>query len=288
MANTAGCLGKIRQMSVKQRGILKPEAIGQAFSLDHTDPPPDLADTVDRHWIVRWDLRDRGPFRSEVLTHPAVHIVFEPHGCLVYGVRRKLDVRTLSGTGFAVGTKFLPGGFSAFTDRPISELTDRVLPISAILGPDAKELETAGDNYEHARALLGSLMDVLRGLRRDPSPDADLVNAVVADMREAEPGTRVSEIADRHAVSARTLQRLFARYVGVGPKWVLQRYRLHEALESFNRSGHSDWSRLALDLGYFDHAHFIRDFRAVVGRTPRQYGARGARGAVAAIPTSTG
>ncbi len=57
----------------------------------------------------------------------------------------------------------------------------------------------------------------------------------------------------------------------MSPKWVLQRYRLHEALERLAAEGRPDWSRLALDLGYFDHAHFIRDFRAVAGRSPMEY-----------------
>ena len=52
---------------------------------------------------------------------------------------------------------------------------------------------------------------------------------------------------------------------------MLQRYRLHEAVEQVAGAGPIDWTRLALDLGYFDHAHFIRDFRAVAGRTPAQY-----------------
>ena len=72
----------------------------------------------------------------------------------------------------------------------------------------------------------------------------------------------------RHGVSVRTVQRLFSEYVGVGPKWVLQRYRLHEALAQLHAGADTDWARFALGLGYYDQAHFVRDFRALVGRTP--------------------
>ena len=74
-------------------------------------------------------------------------------------------------------------------------------------------------------------------------------------------------------MSARTLQRLFRRYVGVGPKWVLQRYRLHEAAERIADGYDGDWAALALDLGYFDQAHFIKDFKALVGCSPAEYAA---------------
>ena len=53
---------------------------------------------------------------------------------------------------------------------------------------------------------------------------------------------------------------------------MLRRLRMHDALEALGSGrGDTDWTRFALELGYFDHAHFIRDFRAVVGRSPAEY-----------------
>ena len=57
------------------------------------------------------------------------------------------------------------------------------------------------------------------------------------------------------------------------PKWVLQRIRLHEAAERM-ADGEGDWASMALDLGYFDQAHFIKAFKAVVGRSPADYALR--------------
>jgi AraC-like DNA-binding protein len=81
----------------------------------------------------------------------------------------------------------------------------------------------------------------------------------------------VAELAARHGVSQRTLQRLFRDHVGVGPKWVLKRYRMHEAAERIAAGEADDLGRLALDLGYFDQAHFTRDFGAQIGRSPAAY-----------------
>jgi AraC-like DNA-binding protein len=59
---------------------------------------------------------------------------------------------------------------------------------------------------------------------------------------------------------------------------VIQRERLHEALARIE-AGPVDWTGLALDLGYFDHAHFIHDFRALIGVSPAAYArARGPAG----------
>ena len=64
---------------------------------------------------------------------------------------------------------------------------------------------------------------------------------------------------------------MFNQYVGVGPKWVINRYRMHEALERMEQDDALEWTRLALELGYFDQAHFIRDFKALIGRSPREF-----------------
>jgi transcriptional regulator GlxA family with amidase domain len=72
-------------------------------------------------------------------------------------------------------------------------------------------------------------------------------------------------------LSARTLQRLFADYVGVSPKWVMRRARLHEAAEHADSGEPVDWACLASDLGYADQAHLTRDFTFTIGIPPTRY-----------------
>ncbi len=253
------------------RGILRPDQLGRAFSLTRLLPPPDLADVVERHWVVRWDLRDRDPYTSEVITHPCVNVCFEPHGAHIYGVQRPKDVRELSGTGWCVGTKFRPGGFAGFTERSLGDLTDGVFAFAELWGEDGDAVARAGAREDTVEGKLALLCDFLRERRPAPDATADLVRAVVRDMLTAAPGTKVETIAARHAVSPRQLQRLFAERVGVSPKWVLQRYRLHEAAEQLASGERQDWARVAVDLGYFDQSHFIRDFTAYVGQSPARY-----------------
>jgi AraC-like DNA-binding protein len=222
---------------------------------------------------VSWDLPGGQSYSGEVLPHPSVHLVFEPTGAAVYGVSRSRYVRRLSGTGWALGTKFHPGGFRPYTHEPVSKLTGRVLELEQLFGADGRRLEQRclalgrpGDALAHVQRFLRAR------LRADADdPVRRLVRQLTDSMATAPPGARVAEIAATHGVSVRTVQRLFSEYVGVGPKWVLQRYRLHEALAQLHTSPDTDWAGVALGLGYYDQAHFIRDFRALVGRTPAQY-----------------
>ena len=95
-------------------GLVRPWEHGHSFHLESLPPSPQLERVVDRHWIVRWDLRGREPFQQEVLPHPSVNLVIEPHGSWVWGVPTTRDVR-LQGEGWAVCTKFKPGAFTALT-----------------------------------------------------------------------------------------------------------------------------------------------------------------------------
>jgi AraC-like DNA-binding protein len=63
------------------------------------------------------------------------------------------------------------------------------------------------------------------------------------------PDARIEHLAAMHHVAPRTLQRLFRRYVGVGPKWVLKRVRIHEAADQLTAGSPPRWTELALDLG---------------------------------------
>jgi len=67
------------------------------------------------------------------------------------------------------------------------------------------------------------------------------------------------------------LQRVFAEYIGVSPKWVIDRYRMFEALDALNRADKVDLSDLAARLEYTDQAHFSSRFKNLTGVSPGSY-----------------
>lgn len=100
---------------------------------------------------------------------------------------------------------------------------------------------------------------------------ADLAMGLADRIRTDRTIRRVADFAQAEGMSVRALQRLFAGYVGVSPKWVLLRYRVHEALERAASDAEVDWAALAAELGYSDQAHLIREVSATVGVPPTAY-----------------
>jgi AraC-like DNA-binding protein len=250
-------------------GLLRPWERDRSFTLESRLPSRGLERLVDRHWMVRWDLRGRVPFRQEILPHPSINLVSEADGARVWGVPTRRDVRVLRDCGWAIGTKFRPGAFTAITGIDASSITNGSIPVPAVLSAPWAPSVVSADNP------LGAAVRVVEDRLTEHADveDAalDLVGAVVASMHDMPPDTRVEQLCAEHHVAPRTLQRLFRRYVGVSPKWVLKRLRIHQAVEHLAAGPNRPWTELALQLGYYDHAHFIRDFRLVTERSPAEY-----------------
>jgi AraC-like DNA-binding protein len=258
-------------MQDEPRGVLNLKAGTQKFQLTRLPPSVDLRPFIERYWSVRWDLRGQPPYTQETLPYPCVNLAIERGRSGIFGVDMGKFARQLEGQGWVFGIKFRPGAFYPFVRSPVAAFTNTITPIATVFGPDGAAFEAATlacDALEPMRTLAE---DFLRA--RLPAEDANvtcinhIVEAIIADRTII----RVEDIAARFGFSTRTLQRLFRHYVGVSPKWVIRRYRLHEVAERLARGEIAAWPQIVLDLGYADQAHFIKDFKALVGCTPAEY-----------------
>ena len=271
-------------------GVLRRSETERHVRIDRHAPAAELLTWVESYWLVGWDLPQGTTFESHVLTQPSVHVTVEwgdgpRHGhqlpaTLVHGVVSRRFSVTLRRSGRVFGVKFRPGGFAAFTGAESAVLTDRVVPFADLGRPDAVAqwqavTVSAGSDAERVAAADRFL---LAGLPAHDERYADVL-AVVAAMVEDPSLTTVEQVARRCGATPRTLQRLFRRYVGIGPKWMLRRVRLLDAAGRVEAGEVTDWPRLARELGWYDQAHFIRDFAQAVGMPPSAYAQSLTRGA---------
>jgi AraC-like DNA-binding protein len=225
-------------------------------------PSPDLAGLVARYWLVEWRY-DR-PYRQLILPYPNVHLTFHDGVAPpeVHGVSSGHVFKDIDGEGRVFGVAFHPGVFRPFLGAPVQSITDRSVPATTVFDRVPDQADVPG------------VEDMLRRNLPEPDPKArqaaDIVNLIIADPLM----TRVDALADEVGTSVRQLQRLFAEHVGVGPKWVIRRYRLHEVTQRMEAGGRIDWAALAADLGYADQPHFVRDFTTMFGETPTRYAER--------------
>ena len=263
-----------RQKDQKLRGVVRMSDAQQRFSLERFFPSDHLKDFIEHYWLIGWDLPDGMQHTQYVAAHPATNMTFLPTGSTVTGIVTKQFEHTLKGAGNLVGVRFTPAGFYAFAQQAglkMTEITDHIFDIERFFKVDVKRLENEVLALEQAADKTQMLE--LELFHQPPELDANVsrVNDMVRQIEADKSLLKVADICQKFKLEERQLQRLFNKYIGVNAKWIINRYRIHEALEQIETNDQIKWSDMALKLGYYDQAHFIKDFKNLIGQSPHDY-----------------
>ncbi len=143
--------------------------------------------------------------------------------------------------------------------------------ISEITETNVIEIENQIFSTEENGLRIEIIESWLEQFRANPDPNITLINHIVNRMKEDRSIKSADQIAKLFSINLRSLQRLFHKYVGIGPKWIIQRFRIQEVAMHLERESTIPYAHFALELGYFDQAHFIKDFKKTIGLTPEDY-----------------
>jgi AraC-like DNA-binding protein len=260
----------LERKSIPPRGVLHVSRGEPDPGLERFEASPALRPFVEHYWSVAW--KNQPAITRETVPHPSVHLSLEPGRSELHGVYRRRFSRVIEGTGRVLGTKFRPGGFRPFMQDSVARLTGKVVSPASIFGPAIDAVETEATTCPQACDAFERIDAFLARLDPQPTPELERVTLIAEAIAQDRSITRVELLVDRFDTGLRQLQRLFREYVGVSPKWVIQRQRLIEAAERLRTGDRSiDFAALALDLGYADQPHFIRDFKNLIGKTPADY-----------------
>lgn len=268
-----------RRIDPVERAHLR-DAAGFSPPVHRFAPSPALTDLVRRYWMPVWSMPRGKSTTQRVLQYPVCLIVVANCYASFIGPTTGLATRTLSGQGWAFGAMLQPAAGALLLGASVSEITDAAIDFDQLPGLDGGALtervrSAVGDAPSEPARQAAAAAAVEDALAEAPPVDEEglLVNAVVEYVEDNSHVQRVGQICEKFAVSERSLQRLTARRIGLSPKWLIQRRRLHEAAAVLRTGKRPDLARVAAELGYCDQAHFGRDFRTVTGLTPGEYAA---------------
>jgi AraC-like DNA-binding protein len=257
----------------RSKGLLTPDDPGSPVRIERVWPGEAAGAFVRHYWLPRWTLPLGASLRQDVLEYPTSNLVIEPAEAMLHRARRGRSTRILSGEGWAFGAMLQPGAARGLARVSIRTLAVAV-PLTAlpVRGIDSA-IERVGDRMRDGddRGAITAFEEWLTSAAEPPGPDARLVAEIVDAVENDRDIVRVEQLAERFGIGVRRLQRLVAGYIGFGPKWLIQRYRLQEAAAALRSDRPPALADLAAALGYADQAHFGREFKAVVGQTPGAY-----------------
>jgi AraC-like DNA-binding protein len=171
-----------------------------------------------------------------------------------------------------VGVHFKPWGISPFVDVPATELRDRWVPVDAVWRRSLDRIRNQLGELASATATLRAVEDELRSrLAEAPPRGLDVVRYTGGRLASAHGAVPVGALTEAAGVSTNHLATQFKSHVGVTPKRVARIYRFARLILSVDARGPVDWAELAHTAGYFDQAHFGKEFKDFTGHTPTEY-----------------
>jgi AraC-like DNA-binding protein len=249
----------------ESKGHLNPGSSG--VGLDRFQLGPDLSDLARHVWVSQWTVPDGEVRPQRVLTYPAHNVVIMPDRADLYGPDPRLQVQELRGTSWAVGILFRPAAGPLLAATGPVALVGGSEPAPGAPAARVRQLMAAA---VYARDdLAGILRGWLLPLAAHVDDRGRLVNEACRLAEEDPAITRAADLSDRLGVSQRGLERLVRAHIGLTPKWLIECRRLQRAATTLFTAPDTDLSVLAADLGYTDYPHFSRQYRQVLGESPR-------------------
>lgn len=224
------------------------------------------------YWTLTADQAP--PWKSRILPDGSNDIILdlsaEPRSFVV-GVMRRADVIPLAGHVDLLGIRFRPGGALPFLRQPLHELADRHVALDTLWGSRAGALIDAVATVPRADRV--GVLERLLLANRAAMTDDDLIHRAVVLMRRTRGGIGVRAAAQALGVGERRLERVFDVAIGLSPKRFARVVRFLGAVREIGRRSLRPGAALALDAGYADQPHFVREFKRLAGVTPVQYAA---------------
>ncbi len=270
--------GKSRQFT-----ILKIDTI-----FDFYRPKPPLSEFIDNLWLYEGDAAE--PKIERILPTGTLELAINlrennlgfcdaehPENCARFS---GAVVSGAHGRGFApdpaekvfiIGVHFKPGGAFPFLGLPAGELADTHVDLETLWGTAALRLRerlcAAATSAARFQLLENAL---LRRLRRGAEQHY-AVRAALEMFGKKQPAPTVREAAKYLGLSQRRFIQVFKAEVGLTPKLFSRIQRFQQTRTLIGQNPSPNWSDLALDLGYFDQSHFIREFLEFSGLSPTDY-----------------
>jgi AraC-like DNA-binding protein len=175
-----------------------------------------------------------------------------------------------------VAVRFHPGGAQPLLGNSMRELSDHRVALASIWSSQvASEWTERLKEVESGPGRVRLLERLLIGRIPGSPPPDPRVREAVRRIKLSGGSFPVKRMSSTLGLTRQHLTRLFDFHVGVGVKIFSRITRLRHVLRALERASPErcrvDWARLAVDAGYFDQAHLVRDFKALTGLTPERF-----------------
>lgn len=248
-------------------GVINQTESAKKYQLRRYFPEKHFNGLIEQFWLVNWQLGEKNSHIQKNLPDANFHLVFEQNKLKILGPISKTYSYNMNGNGQVIGVKFSLGALANYLTKPLSHYVDQEISISVLPNLNADNLTAKLSALSSDEEIVSSLQSHLKHLVIKPTQEIQKVNALVELIKSDSAISKVEHLAEKSHLSVRTIQRYFQNFVGLSPKWLIRKYRLHHALTLLDKQ-EAQLLDIVSWLGYTDQSHLIRDFKEMIGVTP--------------------
>lgn len=163
---------------------------------------------------------------------------------------------------------FQPGGLYRMTGIPTIDLNNKYFDAAAVLGNEIKEVNEHLANIEDFQKMIPVIEEFLLSLVRKSTYEIRPVDKVGMVMLDNINKYSLDWLAKESCLSSKQLERNFNERIGINPKYFARIIKFDKAFRMKNAFPDRDWLSIAIDCGYYDYQHLVRDYKEFTGMTP--------------------
>jgi AraC-like DNA-binding protein len=249
-------------------------------------PSPELQPFVKCFWSLD-DEKQNKPVKQKVLPDGCMEMIFhygdlykqyfedgssiiQPRSFVFGQITKYIEIAPTGISGI-ISARFLPDGLTPFLDIPVAALENKAVPIDDVFKDEGKKLEKeilgASDNEKRIKLIETFLLSKLTESRTIDSITKSCVDIIFQSQGQI----GVVELADKMNINRRNMERKFTSLIGISPKQLARVARLQATLKMLERKKFPNLTSLAYENGYYDQAHFIKDFKEFTGISPKSF-----------------
>lgn len=248
-------------------------------------PTSELQSFVKCFWTLE-DERNAVPVKQRVVPDGCMEMIFhygdlyrqyfedgssiiQPKSFVFGQITQYIEIAPTGISGI-VAARFLPEGLMPF-NLPISLLENKAVSLTELFGEKGKELEddviASSDNMQRIKLIETFLLSCLA----NPQTIDSITKTCVEAIFESKGQMGITALADKMYINRRNMERKFTSVIGMSPKQLSKVVRLQATLKMLEQQKFSSLTSLAYENGYYDQAHFIKDFKEFTGISPKLF-----------------
>lgn len=248
-------------------------------------PKESLENFIQLIWIAESEGENDFYPREKILPDGIVEIVFhfnepfttyydkrglkQPQAFAISQMRKCIEIESDGLIGF-ISIRFYPWGAYHFFQKPIKDFLDSTVDLQEVWADDYMDVLSELKNSDNIKRV-EIIQDYLDKRLLKYKKNTDDIDNIIKLIRETKGMESIDSICKKSRLSYKQLERQFLKTIGTTPKVFSRTTRFLNLCHNLKEYENLSMTQLALDMGYFDQAHFNKDFKAFSGLTPRSF-----------------